>query len=259
MTTFKKSKAKLRLEKSTSNSAKEVHPFYKISSMHFLESLYLLMRRIQKNSSAHVKTDPQEKLVFDFNLSQLRLFYENIFRIKFTQICKPAIKEFLEKYESKRYSQKKKLRKSAKEKEEKKRKQDKQELQELQKKNGEQKQMENHQIEDASKQDNLYANLFKSVEKGISRRTVTDFLNTKKRIFDESIQSKNGFASPEIGESEFTSPELIDNGIFKNIELTTIKKRTFCDWLMRRKNARLSIDKREFRLEGNQRFAEFVI
>ena len=127
----------------------------------------------------------------------MKLFYENIFRIKFTQICKPAIKQFLEKYQEKKLSQRKILKRSK----------------------GEGKKKENmHMIADVSNMDNnLSSNLLKSIEQCDGKGLMTDFLNTQKRIFEESIKTK----------TEFTSPELIDNEAFKKIELTTIKKRKF--------------------------------
>jgi hypothetical protein len=197
MTTFKKSKSKNNLlkEKTPEPVGKEVNPLYKISSMQLLDSLYLLLKKIQKNPILLERDDPKQKQILVFNYTQMKLFYENIFRIKFTQICKPAIKEFLEKYQEKKFSQRKISKKFKKE----------------------IKKDENiHLIPDVSNMDNnLSFNILKSVEQCNGKGLMTDFLNTKKRIFEESIKTK----------TEFTSPELIDNEAFKKIQLTTIKKR----------------------------------
>ena len=214
----------------------------------------MFVRSVKKNPSAQERQVETERIFLNFNMAQLRMHFGNIFRIEYVQFSRPAIKAFLEKYDSRRCSQRTVFTESAKE------NRDKPEAEEKGEKNG-QKQAETHkeepapnkgeqpgedeqtrgaeprapgqrvevyEIEDQSIQDNnLFEKLSQSVNRCESMRKVTDFLNTRKRIFEQSIQGKSGISSPVLLESKFTSPELIDNGVFKNIELTTIKKRNF--------------------------------
>ena len=185
--------------KNVKNVKKEVNPLYKITSVDFLESLYLLIKQYKKHSPKNLTKNENEKKIFEFNCSQIKLFFENIFRIKFTNICKPAIKMFLEKYQPKRISQRLK-------------KIDLSKIKNLEKDNL------SHKVPDPSCIDNnLSLNLLKSVEQHNAQNLISDYLNTKKRIFQESIRIK----------TEFTSPELTGSQAFQKIQLTTIKKSKF--------------------------------
>lgn len=175
----------------------EGNPLYRITSASLLESLYLLLKKYEKASDLFLNLPEENVKIFKYNHQQMKLFFENIFRIKFLQICKPAIKIFLKKFQSKHF--KKKNRSGIKKKE----------------KASPHSQSSRTTIDPSIQDNNLSLNLLKSVEHNNTQNFMADFLDTKKKKFEESIRINK----------EFTSPDLIGNEAFKKIQLTTVKKR----------------------------------
>lgn len=214
---FMKNKIKEQKEnpKETIISTKnEENPLYKITSPGLLESLYLMLKKYEKYPPVFESTLQENEKIFNYNYQQMKIFFENIFRIKFLNICKPAIKIFLKKFQAKHLKKSKSRQDSIAKKNKK--------IKEMQKKVPLKENIPSPNpkcsesiIEPSQYNNNLSFNILKSVEQCNAHEYMTDYLNTKKKRFEESIRQQK----------EFTSPDLIGNEAFNKIQLTTVKKR----------------------------------
>ena len=123
----------------------------------------------------------KEQQIFEFNSSQIRNFFSNLVKIKNLSICKPVIRNFLIRY------------------------QEFKDLRDLK--------LQKYKIPDNSLPNNLAQNLMKSIEPFNGQLILSDYLNTKKKSFQNDMKA-NG---------RFSSPQLIGNEVFKNIKLSTVK------------------------------------
>jgi hypothetical protein len=201
-------------KKPSTPAKNEENPLYKITSPALLESLYLMLKKFEKNQASFESKSLKNQKIFEYNYHQMKLFFENIFRIKFLNICKPAIKIFLKKFQAKHLKKSKSRREYDNKKNE--------SIKDMNEQNSIKENIpspnpkHSESIIEASKYDNnLSFNILKSVEQCNTHDYMTDFLNTKKKRFEESIRQNK----------EFTSPELIGNEAFNKIQLTTVKKR----------------------------------